>query len=203
MLFRSMVLCSMAVDLLVFPLRQVQGSLMLIAFGVKTFNELSSTVQTAYDAIKLMGWKTLGSQVVEGFIAGIKGGLDSVRSALGNLGDTAKQALKKSLGIASPSKVMRELGGFTGDGYVEGVVDTHADAHAAIRGLGNASPDGARAGAAGAVASQSARSGITIQSVVVQVNAADKLDKSAAMSSDWVADMLARALEKSLIGAAA
>ena len=65
--------------------------------------------------------KKLGANVAKGFANGIEKGCDSVYKAIAKMtGQTVKQ-VKKSLGIHSPSKVMAELGGYTGLGFVQGL----------------------------------------------------------------------------------
>ena len=66
-------------------------------------------------------WNGLGSSLVDGFIAGITGGISRVVSAVTGLGSAAMGALKGALGIASPSKVFAEFGGHTAEGFAQGV----------------------------------------------------------------------------------
>ena len=63
----------------------------------------------------------LGVHIAKGFAKGIEKGSSDVYKAIAKMtGQTVKQ-VKKSLGIHSPSKVMAELGGYTGLGFVQGL----------------------------------------------------------------------------------
>lgn len=197
----EVVLLQMTLDLLTFPLRAIQADLKGIGVAAKQFGALRDAAQNAYDLVNLVGWKQLGSNVVDGFVEGIKGGLDGVKGALGNLGDTAKNALKKSLGIASPSKVMRELGGYTGDGFTAGIEDSHDDAHDAIRKLGNAAPaSSASASGGGGMAGAGGSAGGVNMPISITVNGADKATSQALQSPAYLAGLVAQIIENAAIG---
>ncbi|MCE0875956.1 phage tail tape measure protein [Pseudomonas monteilii] len=62
-----------------------------------------------------------GSMIVNGLVNGLLAGLGQIKSAIGNLGDSAIGWFKEKLGIHSPSRVFAELGGFTTEGLAVGV----------------------------------------------------------------------------------
>lgn len=78
------------------------------------------------------GASEAGGNVVDGFIGGITGGIGRAIAAVRGLGQGAMGALKGILGIASPSKEFSKLGGFTAEGFAEGVTDGAPEAHGAM-----------------------------------------------------------------------
>jgi hypothetical protein len=84
------------------------------------------------------------------------------------MAEGAIASVQETLGIQSPSKVMRELGQNTAEGFALGVEDGAGQANAAVGGLGG-EPTGGSSGAAGG------RGGVVFQfgerSIVVEVKA--------------------------------
>lgn len=81
--------------------------------GIK--NALKSLPSSALDIAK---------NFVSGLINGIRNGISSVCNAVKDLAGKAVTAAKNALGIHSPSRVMMELGGYTGEGFKIGLEDT-------------------------------------------------------------------------------
>ncbi|WP_311210910.1 MULTISPECIES: hypothetical protein [unclassified Aeromicrobium] len=91
------------------------------------------------------GWlKSAGGDVVRGFISGIRGMAGSlVRAIKSYVIDKIPGPVKKALGIASPSKVFRAMGGDTVQGFILGLRDRRgalATASGAIAGVVAATP---------------------------------------------------------------
>lgn len=63
----------------------------------------------------------IGTNIWKGLVDGISGGIDAVKGAVSGLGDGAIASLKNLLGIASPSKVMADLGLNTAEGFAIGI----------------------------------------------------------------------------------
>ncbi len=66
-------------------------------------------------------WWAIGFRLVEGMALGIRDAAFKVFEVVGWLADSVKNGIKSALGIASPSKVMRELGAFAGEGFALGL----------------------------------------------------------------------------------
>lgn len=62
-------------------------------------------------AFRSINWASIGRNVVQGIANGIKGAASAVVGALGNVVSNAVNAVKRRLGIASPSKVFRDVVG--------------------------------------------------------------------------------------------
>lgn len=65
----------------------------------------------------------MGTDLIMGLVNGIAGAASRVADAVTGAVGGAIDAAKKKLGIASPSKVFAEIGGYTGDGLTQGVED--------------------------------------------------------------------------------
>jgi len=88
-----------------------------------------------------------GTSFVQGLIGGITSGAGALVAAVQGLASSALGAFKGVLGIASPSKVMAEMGGHTVDGFAQGV-DASADkAQASMDAM--VTPSSGKGGAAG------------------------------------------------------
>ena len=66
----------------------------------------------------------LGTQAMKGFVTGLTKNTDYLDSNVKIFINSMVDTFKKQLQIKSPSKVMEEIGGYTGAGFVEGLKDT-------------------------------------------------------------------------------
>ena len=70
---------------------------------------------------------SIGEDIVNGLIGGVKNKNGSIVSAMQNLANNAVNAAKEKLKIRSPSRVFMELGAFTAEGFGIGFDDTMSD----------------------------------------------------------------------------
>lgn len=70
----------------------------------------------------------VGQQIIEGLCNGISGAVDWVTNAVNSVCENALGALKSFFGIASPSKLMAEMGGYMMAGLSEGIAEGANDA---------------------------------------------------------------------------
>ena len=68
--------------------------------------------------------RTIGSNIIQGLIRGIKGAWGAVTGVVSSLVDKIPGPIRKMLGIHSPSRVMAEIGKFIGQGLVVGMQGT-------------------------------------------------------------------------------
>ena len=73
-----------------------------------------------------------GIDLVAGIIEGIKGNWGKLKGTWNGLVDSLPKAVADKLKIASPSKVMMELGGYTVEGFTRGVNDNASGAQSAL-----------------------------------------------------------------------
>lgn len=124
-------------DLIVPELRAKLQLLGLTAEEItQQFRELGITTPDALDKVKesisestkaIRGLTTaIGRQIVFGLVDGIKDAEDFFKAALKALLVTGLRVLTGGLGIFSPSKVTRNIGRQTGEGFALGVTDSFA-----------------------------------------------------------------------------
>jgi phage-related protein len=65
--------------------------------------------------------KTMGRDMITGLANGIRNAGQAVMNAIGGVVDGAINWAKSKLGIASPSKVFRQFGEWTGEGFADGI----------------------------------------------------------------------------------
>lgn len=116
------------------------------------------------------GGSSLASGLITGLVGGITGGAGQVVAALTNVGQGAINSVKSVLGIASPSKVMAEMGGYTAEGFAMGVEDGTARTQGALESAvtPNAATEGGGGGGAGAGVNVTFEAG----SIVIQAGGA-------------------------------
>lgn len=98
----------------------VGGIITGIKNGAKNFSTLAGDViKTLLDKFKEKVEKTkeIGSNIVAGIKEGIKKAWDNLKKWFEGLFDDIIGIAKKILGIQSPSKVFKEIGGFTAEGF--------------------------------------------------------------------------------------
>lgn len=83
-------------------------------------------VVSLVEAIFETDWVQIGKDVVAGFKDGIKNAWASLKTWFKNLFGDLIGIAKKILGIASPSKVFKKIGGFTAEGFGAGFEDEFA-----------------------------------------------------------------------------
>ncbi|MBI2392822.1 MAG: hypothetical protein HYV09_24770 [Deltaproteobacteria bacterium] len=111
---------------------------------------------------------SIAGDFIDGLIQGITDGWDTVVKTVTGLGDAVVGAVKKKLGIASPSKVMAGLGEFTAMGFAQGLDSKSDMAEGALGPMvtpANLVGGGASAGAG------SSRTTVSIGDIVVNVPA--------------------------------
>jgi len=106
----------------------VELVLSLISGMIKTLPNLMSNTTKIIDSIfKAFGrvdWLSIGKDIVNGLLKGLVSMASSVYRKAAEIADTVKNKIKSALRIASPSKVMIEIGEFTGEGLVVGMDKT-------------------------------------------------------------------------------
>jgi hypothetical protein len=103
--------------------------------GVQVGKWFVETWQNAVAFFEGVSLYDIGVNMLQGLADGITAAKDRVVGAITGAVGGAVDSAKKLLGIASPSKVFAEIGGYTGEGFAQGVEDATPDAHAAMAGL--------------------------------------------------------------------
>ncbi|WP_278911763.1 phage tail tape measure protein [Deinococcus wulumuqiensis] len=97
----------------------------VVAWARKTWNQIKGIVENAIGAamsyLRGVDMKSVGLDIVQGLVNGILAGPRLVLAAARNLGSKVIEGVKGVLNIQSPSRVMKELGEFTSEGFVVGI----------------------------------------------------------------------------------
>ena len=75
----------------------------------------------------------LGTQAMKGFVDGLTKNTDYMSKSVQTWVKSMVATFKKELKIKSPSKVMMEIGGYTGEGFAEGLADSFTSLRDAVR----------------------------------------------------------------------
>jgi hypothetical protein len=82
---------------------------------------LTRFVEYVANVFQNMDWGQLGRYLVLGLINGMLGGIPLLIVAAARVAESALEAIKRTLGITSPSKAFEELGRFSGQGFQLGL----------------------------------------------------------------------------------
>lgn len=138
----------------------------LLGIIAMPFSLLGVGANEGMSALKAIDLTSIGSSMMSGLAAGITGGSSGVVAAMSKSVADAVKTAKDQLAIKSPSKVFAEIGGYTAEGFSEGIEDGSDATTSAMEEM--VSPPEASAGGAGATGGGS-RS-ITIGDIVVHTS---------------------------------
>lgn len=108
----------------------VTDNINLVEDAAKTV--VGNTLTAALIQVSASGFTQVGYQMDQGMAAGLYSGQNLVTSAAASVALAAYEAAKAALGIASPSKLFRELGDWSVEGLVEPFTSRAADAARAV-----------------------------------------------------------------------
>jgi hypothetical protein len=144
-------------------------------------------IKAAYDFIANLDFGEIGSNLVDGFVSAILGGVGAVTDAVTNLATGARDTLKRVLGIHSPSLVFAQLGMQTAEGFARGVDEGAGGARGSVADMVGSPKAETRAG--GAAGPRVLWTG----NIVIQARDAQEIN------SDGFMTRLVRELEKSVL----
>lgn len=81
----------------------------------------------------------IGEDIIDGLIKGIKSKVDAVGKAVTDVTSAITGKIKGILGIKSPSRVLAQIGRWTGEGLAQGIAGEEANVARAAQGLADAS----------------------------------------------------------------
>lgn len=112
------------------------------------WNTIKETVEKIWGNIKGffqgVDLVQIGKDIIGGLIKGIGSMADSVVEKVKSLADSIPNWMKKVLGIKSPSRVMMEVGKWTGQGLADGIDSTKAANEKAVLGVAKVLSNAAR-----------------------------------------------------------
>lgn len=148
----------------------VHGLSMLIDKAVEAWDAIVEFVDGIVDAAGDL-WDSavsIAGDFIDGLIQGITDGWDAVIKTVTGLAGAVVGTIKKKLGIASPSKVMADLGAFTAIGFAQGVDDKSDMAEGSLAALVTPST---LTGGGGTAAPAGGPTSVSIGDIVVNVPA--------------------------------
>lgn len=98
----------------------ISGILQLLGAVGEAAMSIGTSIMDTLSGIDLSG---IGRNIIEGLIGGISSMAGSVARTIGDIANTVKDGITGILGIASPSKVMIQYGGWTSEGLAIGMND--------------------------------------------------------------------------------
>lgn len=104
--------------------------------------ELEEMTEAAQKILTEAGWDETGQQIVTGLTQGVSSQKSSFIDELTNMALAGVEAVKSTLEINSPSRVFRELGNYTGLGFVTGLADYADKSYAAGANMADYATDG-------------------------------------------------------------
>lgn len=94
------------------------GRSMVVSSVSSVLGSAASNIRSYYSS-----FYSAGSYISQGLAAGMRSQLASVRTAAAEISNLAAQAARDAAGIASPSRVFYEIGGYMGEGLVNALGD--------------------------------------------------------------------------------
>ncbi len=114
------------------------GAAVMLAAGAlmaAPFIYLIAGATKAFNWLKSVNLGEIAAGLIAGLAGGILGGSPAVTAAIKSVVDGAIKEAKSLLGIASPSKVFKSIGRFTGEGLTEGFDDSAPEVKASAGGM--------------------------------------------------------------------
>jgi hypothetical protein len=104
--------------------------------------EMNEMTAVATKILSEAGWTETGQQIPAGLAQGVAMSKSTFLDELTNMALAGVEAVKSTLEINSPSRVFRELGNFTGLGFVNGLADYAEKSYAAGANMADYATDG-------------------------------------------------------------
>lgn len=155
--------------------------------GLEGYTETGLEIMRKYadDAKKEM--EKAGQDTNQGYADGINSNIGLISGAAQNIAGTVLGVVRKTMGIKSPSRVMKELGRYTGEGFEIGLDESMKDALATLQRdldagaavLSNVQPFSVPVGFGNPMFSSSAGRSVTYGDFSIVVNAAPGMDENA------------------------
>lgn len=114
---------------------------------IKQYNSLNKQISAESSKLGKYGADLLydsGKKAGDGFLTGLKAQQKDIEKLMLNIAKGMQKAIKKALGIKSPSRVFAMIGRNVGDGFVSGIAATHAKVATAAQKMGNTASTTAR-----------------------------------------------------------
>lgn len=109
----------------------------------------------------------IGKNIIQGLIDGIKAKITAVKDAITSVTDAITGKIRNILDIHSPSRVMMELGGYTGEGFALGIKSTIGEIARQSQAMAKAVNPSAKIGSIGINSSNGAPGVVAAQQTII------------------------------------
>src|SRR5690625_4331714 len=89
-----------------------------------TLEKINGVKDNIINPLKEVDLLQIGKDIIDGLINGIKSKVNAVKDAVSDVASGITNKVKGILGLASPSKVLAQIGRWTGEGLAEGIEGT-------------------------------------------------------------------------------
>ncbi|MNC28203.1 hypothetical protein D3C75_764020 [compost metagenome] len=113
------------------------------AAGSNVWNAVSDMWNRVTGFLSGINLFDIGADIINGLVNGISSKVDAVVSKVSEIGNAITGKVKSILGIHSPSRVMMEMGFYTGEGLARGIENTAPRVGMATGNVASAAVDGA------------------------------------------------------------
>lgn len=100
-----------------------------------------SGIRSAFNVLRNINLVGIGRNIIQGLINGVRSGASALVGTLRNMARNAVRAAKSVLKIHSPSKVFYGIGGYVGQGFVNGIDSMQKQVQRVAGGMGNMASD--------------------------------------------------------------
>jgi phage-related protein len=103
--------------------------------GVKQVNDLEKQLQDAAGKVGKTASEVMydnGIHMAEGLVKGLESQADKIEKQMLKIADSMVKAIKKALGIHSPSRVLAKIGAYVGQGFRKGLLSERSNIAAAV-----------------------------------------------------------------------
>jgi phage-related protein len=103
--------------------------------GVKQVNDLEKQLQDAAGKVGKTASEVMydnGIHMAEGLVKGLESQADKIEKQMLKIADSMVAAIKKALGIHSPSRVLAKIGAYVGQGFRKGLASEQSNIAAAV-----------------------------------------------------------------------
>lgn len=147
------------------------------------WNAIKGIVTNVWDNIETffgnVNLYEIGRNILQGLINGVKSMVSAVSNVVKDVADNVKNTISNALGIHSPSRVLMEIGAFTGEGFAMGITDATRQVTAATNAMAGAATPAMSGGSISAARSSAAESRATATAGPTYVINAQYVDREA------------------------
>lgn len=110
------------------------------------FNEAKNRIVDTFNSLSKIDLAQTGKDIVQGLINGLNNKLNDLKDKARDIANTVQNGIKDALKIKSPSRVMMELGEYTGEGFALGMNKTENLVKSSSQNMAQSSVGGVGAG---------------------------------------------------------